>query len=67
MTEAVTNFLKNEPSNNLHLHYGIRFSRYENSKKFADTIVVKEVEKYQRKRTIPLTWKGHTNNTCYLQ
>ena len=28
--------------------------------------MVKEVEKYKRKRTMPLTWKGHTNNTRYL-
>ena len=28
--------------------------------------MVEEVEKYKRKRTMPLTWKGHTNNTRYL-
>ncbi|CAB4423647.1 unnamed protein product [Rhizophagus irregularis] len=31
------------------------------------TKLVKEVEKYQRKRTMPLTWKGHTDSTRYLQ
>jgi hypothetical protein len=29
--------------------------------------LVNDVEKYQRKRSMPLTWKGHTNNTRYLQ
>ena len=29
--------------------------------------LVKEVEQYRRKRTMPLTWKGHTNSTRYLQ
>ncbi|PKB99497.1 hypothetical protein RhiirA5_505690 [Rhizophagus irregularis] len=28
--------------------------------------LVKEVEQYQRKRTMTLTWKGHTNSTRYL-
>ena len=28
--------------------------------------MVKEIEKYKRKRTMPLTWKGHTNNTRFL-
>ncbi len=31
------------------------------------TKLVKDVEKYQKKRTMPLTWKGHTNNTFYLR
>ena len=31
------------------------------------TKLVKEVEQYRRKITMPLTWKGHTNNTRYLQ
>ena len=30
------------------------------------TKLVKEVEKYRKKRTMPLTWKGHTDNTRYL-
>ena len=29
--------------------------------------LVKEVESYQRKRTMSLTWKGHTDSTRYLQ
>jgi hypothetical protein len=29
--------------------------------------LVDGVEKYRRKRSMPLTWKGHTNNTHYLQ
>ncbi len=28
--------------------------------------LIKEVEQYQRKRTMPLIWKGHTNNTCKM-
>ncbi|CAB4374030.1 unnamed protein product [Rhizophagus irregularis] len=28
--------------------------------------MVQEVETYRRKRTIPLTWKGHTHNTRFL-
>ncbi|PKY56448.1 hypothetical protein RhiirA4_476750 [Rhizophagus irregularis] len=28
--------------------------------------LAKEVEQYQRKRTMPLTWKDHTNSTRYL-
>ena len=31
------------------------------------TKLVEDVEKYRRKRTMPLTWKGQTNNTRYLQ
>ena len=31
------------------------------------TRLVKDVEQYRRKRTMPLTWKGHTDNTRYLQ
>ena len=31
------------------------------------TKLVQDVEQYQRKRTMPLTWKGHTDNTRYLQ
>ena len=31
------------------------------------TKLVEDVEKYRRKRTMPLTWKGHTNNTRYLK
>jgi hypothetical protein len=28
--------------------------------------MIEEVEKYGRKRTLPLTWKGHTHNTRFL-
>ena len=30
------------------------------------TKLAQDVEQYQRKRTMPLTWKGHTDNTHYL-
>jgi hypothetical protein len=30
------------------------------------TEMVEEIEKYKRKITMPLTWKGHTNNTRFL-
>ncbi|CAG8793302.1 43654_t:CDS:2, partial [Gigaspora margarita] len=29
--------------------------------------MVEEIEQYKRKRTLPLTWKGQTNNTRFLQ
>ena len=29
--------------------------------------LVEDVEQYRRKRTMPLTWKGHSDNTRYLQ
>jgi hypothetical protein len=31
------------------------------------TQMVQDVERYRRKRTMPLTWKGHTRNTRYLK
>ena len=31
------------------------------------TKLIEDVERYRRKRTMPLTWKGHTDNTRYLQ
>lgn len=39
-----------------------------NIKKNFDAInkMVEDVEKYKRKRTLPLTWKGHTHNTLFL-
>ncbi|CAG8797953.1 15089_t:CDS:2, partial [Gigaspora rosea] len=29
--------------------------------------MIEEIEQYKRKRTLPLTWKGHTNNTRFLE
>ncbi|CAG8833026.1 20940_t:CDS:1 [Gigaspora margarita] len=29
--------------------------------------MMEEIEQYKRKRTLPLTWKGHTNNTRFLE
>ena len=31
------------------------------------TKLIEDVEQYRRKRTMPLTWKGHTDSTRYLQ
>jgi hypothetical protein len=28
--------------------------------------MVEETEKYRKRRTMPLTWKDHTNNTMFL-
>ncbi|GET53621.1 protein rad9 [Rhizophagus irregularis DAOM 181602=DAOM 197198] len=44
----------------------IRLKRHFYSSKETKKSAVKEVEQYQRKRTMTLTWKGHTNSTRYL-
>ena len=41
---------------------------YKGVKKSFDGVIklVKEVEQYRRKKTMSLTWKGHSNSTRYL-
>ena len=59
-TKALTLLQEQKLASNIHWVKGIE-------KNFGPiTKMVEEVEKYRRKRTMPFTWKGHTNNTRFL-
>jgi hypothetical protein len=59
-TKALTLLQEQKLANNIHWAKGIE-------KNFVPIVkMVEEVERYRRKRTMPFTWKGHTNNTQFL-
>lgn len=79
LSEKIISLLNNTSSINnqeLHLHYQINnisltnneISTKKQLKMPMDTTgkLANDVERYQRKRTMPLTWKGHTDNTRYF-
>jgi hypothetical protein len=59
-TKALELLQEQKTASNFHWIKGVE-------KNFAPiTKMIEEVERYQRKRTMPYIWKGHTNNTRFL-
>ena len=59
-TKALDLLQQQKAAGNLHWIKGVR-------QNFTPIIkMVEEVERYKRRRTMPLTWRGHTHNTRFF-